>query len=102
MDKVWKNPKTGCWEWTAGCARVYAHFTVDGKAVKAHRWIWERVNGRRIPAGLQIDHLCAVKHCVNPKHLRLATARENVLAPHSKTITGINASKTHCPQGHEY
>jgi hypothetical protein len=32
-----------------------------------------------IPDGLQLDHLCRVRCCVNPNHLEPVTAKENTL-----------------------
>lgn len=70
-----------CWEWTA--YRVPAHgkpgygqFWNGRKLVLAHRYAYERARGP-IPAGLQIDHLCRNKACVNPAHLELVTTQEN-------------------------
>ena len=70
-----------CWLWT-GCINSdgYAKFGIggrDGKMVSAHRWAYEHYVGP-IPSGLQIDHLCRVRHCVNPMHLEPVTASENV------------------------
>lgn len=48
----------------------------QGKNVKAHRTVYELVVGP-IPAGLTLDHLCAMKHCVNPAHLEPVTFAEN-------------------------
>jgi hypothetical protein len=44
--------------------------------VLAHRWAYEHFIGP-IPAGLEIDHLCRVRHCVNPAHLEPVTKSEN-------------------------
>jgi hypothetical protein len=43
----------------------------------AHRRSYERDVGP-IPEGLQIDHLCAERACINPDHLQPVTARENI------------------------
>ena len=87
-----------CWLWTAG--RVwngYGRFKVAGRHVYAHRFAYELLDGP-IPDGLQLDHLCRVRHCVNPAHLELVTNRENSLR--GESFSAINAAKTHCPQGH--
>lgn len=56
----------------------YAHMS-DGTGYQrpAHRVMWERERGP-IPEGLQIDHLCRQRDCVNPDHLEPVTPAENV------------------------
>lgn len=53
-----------------------------------------------VPNGLELDHQCNVRSCVNPKHLEPKTHRENVLRGQSPSA--IAATKTHCPAGHPY
>lgn len=43
---------------------------------QAHRVAWERVHGP-IPEGLEPDHLCRVRACINVEHLELVTRAEN-------------------------
>lgn len=69
-----------CWLWTAHLTpQGYGSFGLgrqsQGKTV-AHRVAWELTNGP-IPDGLHIDHICGVRTCVNPGHLRTATTGEN-------------------------
>jgi hypothetical protein len=59
----------------------------------AHRWSYEYHVGP-IPEGLDIDHLCRNRACVNPEHLEPVTRAEN--------IRRAAQVKTHCPSGHEY
>jgi len=66
-----------CWEWTGATFREgYGMFQVDGAPVLTHRYVWELLVGP-IPEGLEIDHLCRVRHCVNPDHLEPVTSAEN-------------------------
>jgi hypothetical protein len=65
----------------------------------AHRYAYEQVHGT-IPPGLQLDHLCRRRDCVNVCHLEMVTSRENTLR--GENFAAVNAKKTHCPQGHEY
>jgi hypothetical protein len=65
----------------------------------AHRVVYEALVGP-IADGLQLDHLCRVRHCFCPEHLDQVTGRENTLR--GNTITARCAAATHCPQGHEY
>ena len=100
LAKAIINPETGCWEWTANRSQDgYGRIKVSGRKVKAHRVSYELTYGP-IPEGLTIDHLCRVRHCINPAHLEVVTNRENILRGHA--FTAVNAAKTHCPQGHEY
>ena len=52
-----------------------------------------------IPAGLQLDHLCRVRDCVNPTHLEPVTGRENILR--GQSFSAINAAKLQCVRGHD-
>jgi hypothetical protein len=89
-----------CWVWTASRdGKGYGQISVDRRPRRAHRVIYELLVGPP-PRGTELDHLCRVKLCVNPKHLQPVTHRTNVLR--GKAPTAINAVKTHCPQGHEY
>lgn len=60
----------------------------------AHRLAWFLTRGP-IPPGRTIDHKCRVRRCCNPRHLRLMTNVDNA------RDNGF-ATRTHCPQGHEY
>lgn len=52
-----------------------------------------------VPTGTELDHLCKVRHCFNPKHLEAVTHAENVKRGDSGLHHRI---KTHCPNGHPY
>jgi hypothetical protein len=53
-------------------------YRADGKTkhVSVHKLAYELVVGD-VPPGLQLDHLCCNKVCVNPTHLEPVTAKEN-------------------------
>lgn len=69
--------KTNCWIWSNGSDENYGKVSVDGRDRPAHRVMYEEQVGP-IPSGLEIDHLCRVRRCVNPEHLEPVTAKENV------------------------
>jgi hypothetical protein len=50
---------------------------------------------------LHLDHLCRVRHCVNPEHLEPVTPGENTRRSPIH-ISVIRAARTHCKQGHEF
>lgn len=92
MEKV----PGGCWLWTGATVRGYGKLTRGGRGeghVLAHRLSYELLIGP-IPDGLQIDHLCRVRNCVNPDHLEAVTQLENIRrAP--------QVSGAYCKHGHE-
>lgn len=108
MSHVEKS-ESGCWLWTANKIHSgYGMFKVGGKSRLAHKWIYEQLHGP-VKAPLQLDHTCAVKHCVNPKHLEKVTAKENIRRFCERTgkkrktyIPHPLPLKTHCPKGHPY
>ena len=88
----------GCWIWDGyRNQRGYGMFSIKSKSKSAHRIMWE-LAGNKVDFTKQLDHLCEVTSCINPKHLEQVTARENTLR--SKTVTAINLAKTHCAAGH--
>jgi hypothetical protein len=98
-DKYVPEPNSGCWIWIgADDGGRYGNAWVNGKLVKAHRASYEMHRGP-IPAGMQIDHLCRVKCCVNPDHLEAVTDAENRQRAKS---WNPNRLKRECPEGHPY
>lgn len=72
------DPETGCWIWTQHIdASGYGHAWANGRTQKAHRVMYERTHGP-IPAGLELDHLCRNRACVNPEHLEPVSKAINV------------------------
>lgn len=75
-----------CWLWNGACnPQGYALFWSEGKVKAAHRVAYEWFIGA-IPKGLQLDHLCRVRHCVNPVHLEPVSNRENALRGEAPNI----------------
>lgn len=78
-QRFWaKVDKTGeCWLWTASLSHGYGQFFPGGgKPVGAHRFSYELFSGA-IPQGMDVEHRCRNRACVNPFHLRLATRKQN-------------------------
>ena len=78
-----------CWVWNGSRKQDYGYY--DGKI--AHRLVYKLIVGD-IPEGLELDHLCRNRPCVNPGHLEPVTHAENVRRG--------AALRTHCKQGHEF
>ena len=79
-----------------GYAQVGWH---DGPNVRhmtlCHRAAWVWANGRQIPDGMTIDHLCKNRRCVNPNHLRLISNFEN-----ARRTDGSDWEMCKCKHGH--
>lgn len=71
----------------------------NGRHAAAYRIYFEMHRGP-IPDGLTLDHLCRVRHCVNPDHLEAVPIRVNTLRGDSPAAR--NAAKTHCVRGHAF
>jgi uncharacterized protein YcaQ len=96
-DRFWAkivSTESGCWIWSASCSRNgYGQLWVDGRLAIAHRFAYERMVGP-IPEGLEIDHLCRVRRCVNPSHMEPVT--------HAENMRRAGVAITHCLRGHAY
>ncbi len=86
MDKVDKGDGKGCWKWCGArtsprtpspTVKPYGQFWHEGKTQSAHRVSYKLFKGD-IPRGLQVMHTCVNPLCVNPDHLRLGYADENI------------------------
>lgn len=98
--KVMPEPNSGCWLWLGSISgEGYGSLAVNAGQKQAHRWSYEHFVGP-IPDGLQIDHLCRVRCCVNPSHLEAVTQRENGLRGFG--AAALNARKTKCANGHDF
>ena len=94
-EKYTMDEASGCWIWTAVLDKKgYALFRDKPRTVRAYRWAYEQKHGR-VPTGMELDHLCRVRACVNPDHLEVVTHLENMRR-------GLYATKTICPRGHTY
>jgi hypothetical protein len=87
-----------CWEWE-GSKRSNGYGRFGAPTKLAHRMSYEFFIGP-IPDGMQLDHLCRNRGCINPWHLEPVSCRTNLLR--GETLASENAAKTHCSEGHPY
>lgn len=70
--------ETPCWIWQLYCdSDGYGHANMSGKGIAAHRAYYIKHVGPILP-GMEIDHLCVQRPCVNPDHLEQVTGEENI------------------------
>lgn len=96
FSRIDKGDGSGCWLWVGAADRNgsgYGCTRYQGRNQGAHRAVYQILRGP-IPDGLQIDHLCGVKLCVNPDHLEPVTQLVNT----QRAV--LVATETHCASGH--
>lgn len=101
-QKVDRKAPDGCWLWTASLIQGtgYGAFYVGNRTTeRAHRWSYEHFVGP-VPPGLQLDHLCRNRACVNPEHLEPVTPQVNVLRGTSPGA--IAQRRIRCELGHPF
>lgn len=68
-----------CLDWPYGLSdRGYGLAVIGGKQRAASRWMCILAHGEPVGARSQAAHKCGRPKCVNPRHLRWATHRENM------------------------
>jgi hypothetical protein len=71
------DSETGCWNWQrAKTTAGYGTVTVDDKTRLAHVVSYESKFGP-VPEGMELDHLCRNRGCINPDHLEPVSHAEN-------------------------
>jgi hypothetical protein len=93
---IYRDPMVGCWIWfgsrfPGGYGRVNVNAKAKGQ--QAHRVLYELLVGP-VPDELELDHVCRVKACVNPRHLEPVKHVVNVRRGDRMR------RRSHCNRGH--
>ena len=108
--RFWSKVSIGtaneCWPWLStkrpdgyGVMQVGSLKDRSRRVIRAHRFAYAQEHGP-IPDGLELDHLCRNRACVNPVHLEAIARRENILR--GEGASALHARQTHCRRGHEF
>lgn len=104
ISRVDTSDPDACWIWPGAMSRGYGKVGVGGSnegkrrpPAQVHRVVYEGMVGS-IPEGMELDHLCRVRACCNPRHLEPVTHREN--GRRGFGLPGINARKDRCVRDH--
>lgn len=96
-DKIMPCPITGCWLWSAYVGKNgYGYVNFNRTPTLAHRLVKSIIDGP-LADGMECDHLCRVRSCVNPAHIEEVTSAENTRRGDAGKR---NREKTHCNRGH--
>ncbi len=88
------DPRTGCRLWL-GCVDHAGYgrtIYLDRKGITAYRAML--ASGREIPPGLELNHKCHVRRCIEPEHLEAVTHAQNL------QDRALKATAPNCKRGH--
>lgn len=93
-----------CWLWLGplneqGYGKARLPKPVVSGPRGAHRVAWYWTFGCLPADGIQLDHLCRVRRCVNPAHLEEVTPRENTMRSDASSVA--YSLRDRCDAGHE-
>lgn len=94
LARISPEPMSGCWLWI-GCTNPqgYGQIRIAKRVLRLAHCVSYELHIGPIGDGLELDHLCRVRCCVNPQHLEPVTHLENVRRGQG------HGSETVCPEG---
>ncbi|WP_457171495.1 HNH endonuclease [Mycobacteroides abscessus] len=98
---VSKRNDGDCWLWLGYTnSSGYGEIQLNRKKMLAHRVSYS-INNGPIPDGYHIDHVCMVKRCVNPHHLRIVSPKQNMehRLPYRNSSTGVRGVRWDAQRG---
>jgi len=102
QERFWAKVQGGdvdtCWIWSASLKvrTGYGAFRIGERIHSTHKLAYEWMVGP-VPEGLELDHLCRHRACVNPWHLEPVTPLVN-----SRRGARCRATTTECANGHSW
>src|SRR5262249_12851060 len=79
MSNTIRDEESGCLLYTKALDKDgYPRISLEGETGLGSQVVFKLYYGA-IPAGHEVDHICHVRRCVEPSHLRLLTHRQNVI-----------------------
>lgn len=98
-SKISGESECGCWIWGAAKTNGYGVVQFEGRVQRAHRVVYELLVKAPIPHGLQLDHTCRNRACVNPSHMEPVSGIVN--NARSNSVSAKHARQTQCLRGHD-
>jgi hypothetical protein len=100
LAKVDTTDPQRCWIWQGAQSKEgYGHFRLYPFTEQAHRVAYWAFIGP-IPDGLEIDHLCRQRACINWRHLEAVTKYQNMIR--GEGLCARYARRVACKHGHPY
>src|SRR5215471_9116920 len=79
LSKTIRDEESGCLLYMGRLDKDgYPRISLQGNKGLGSRVLYEKHRGA-IPAGHEVDHICHVRRCVEPTHLRALPHRDNVI-----------------------